>query len=138
LPAGASSYFVGAAICYTNEEKTRALGVDPNIFVEHGAVSEQCVTAMARGALQAYGVDLAIAISGIAGPDGGSAEKPVGTVHLALAHRDGSDEIRVDLKSYTIPFARDQIRTLAAWWALSMIDRVLPSDPWPALKPIAA
>jgi nicotinamide-nucleotide amidase len=130
-PAGASSYFVGAAVCYSNEEKTRALGVAPEIFVQHGAVSEQCVTAMAQGALERFGVDIAVAISGIAGPDGGSADKPVGTVHLALAHRLGDEKtMEIVHKTYAIGFARDQVRILAAWWALAMIDKVLPKEPW--------
>ncbi len=130
-PGGASSYFVGAAVCYSNEEKTRALGVEPAVFVEHGAVSEACVRQMALGALERLGVDIAVAISGVAGPTGGTDDKPVGTVHLALAHRPSGAPMSaavVEHKTYSLGFARDMIRTLAAWWGLWMIDRILPDE----------
>lgn len=128
-PGGASSYFVGAAVCYTNEEKTRALGVEPQVFIEHGAVSDACVAQMALGALDRFGVDIAVAISGIAGPTGGTPDKPVGTVHLAIAHRVPGAPLSsatVEFKHYSLGFARDMIRTLAAWWGLWLIDRTLP------------
>jgi PncC family amidohydrolase len=75
---------------------------------------------MASGARQRFGVELAVAVSGIAGPDGGTPDKPVGTVWLALASPRG-----VRTKKLGWPGMRDQIRTLSAWWALKMIDEEL-------------
>ncbi len=83
--AGSSDYFAGGAVTYSNELKTRVLGVDPELIRRHGAVSEPVARAMAAGAIAAFGCDWAIAVTGIAGPAGGSAEKPVGLVHAALA-----------------------------------------------------
>lgn len=77
---GSSAYLAGGAIVYSNDEKVRQLGVDPATIAEHGAVSEAVVAEMAIGARARFGVDLTVAVSGIAGPDGGSADKPVGTV----------------------------------------------------------
>jgi nicotinamide-nucleotide amidase len=114
--AGSSAYYVGGAVTYTNEEKTRQLGVDPAIFVADGAVSEACVTAMACGARDRLGADFAVATSGIAGPGGGTAEKPVGIVWLAVAGPAG-----VRAKRMFWPSDRDRIRTLAAYWAVSMV-----------------
>jgi nicotinamide-nucleotide amidase len=82
---GSSDYFSGGAVTYSNELKTRVLGVDAALIDEHGAVSEAVAGAMAGGALAAFGCDWAIAVTGIAGPSGGSADKPIGLVHAALA-----------------------------------------------------
>ena len=87
--AGSSSYFLGSVVSYSNSVKHSVLGVKQDTLETHGAVSEETALEMARGALKALGVDLSMAITGIAGPDGGSVEKPVGTVHMAVAHRDG-------------------------------------------------
>lgn len=86
---GSSEVFSGGFISYSNAIKKKCLGVDMSILEQHGAVSEACAIAMARGALEKLEVDLAIAITGIAGPGGGTEDKPVGTVHTAVAHRDG-------------------------------------------------
>lgn len=129
-PAGASVYFVGAAICYTNAEKIRQLGVAEAMLAQEGAVSAACVQAMARGALAAFCCDLAVAISGIAGPDGGTADKPVGTVHLALARRTADGEIVEVCECLNLPFPRDLVRLYAAWAALRLIDQQLPAAPW--------
>ena len=117
---GSSRVFRGGAIAYANEEKTRQLGVEPATLRAHGAVSEAVAREMASGARTRFGVDLAVAISGVAGPDGGTPDKPVGTVWLALAGATG-----VTTKKINWPGARDQIRTLAAWWGLKMIDEAL-------------
>ncbi len=82
---GSSSYYQGSVISYANEIKINELGVSPDILKEHGAVSEACVKQMAIGVRAKFNVDFAIATSGIAGPDGGTKEKPVGTVWIALA-----------------------------------------------------
>ncbi|HVT16305.1 MAG TPA: CinA family nicotinamide mononucleotide deamidase-related protein [Thermoanaerobaculia bacterium] len=82
---GSSDYFVGGAITYSDRLKRQLLGVPAALLAEHGAVSEPVARAMAAGALAAFGSDYAVAITGVAGPGGGSAAKPVGTVHLAVA-----------------------------------------------------
>ncbi len=85
---GSSSVFAGGIIAYSNEVKINTLGVDPKILLEYGAVSEECVNAMALGARKKLNTTYAIATSGIAGPEGGSEEKPVGTVWIAIAGPD--------------------------------------------------
>jgi nicotinamide-nucleotide amidase len=82
---GSSQWVDGGYVTYSNSAKMRDVGVSPATLAEHGAVSEATVREMANGALQATGVELAIAVSGIAGPDGGTPEKPVGTVWFAIA-----------------------------------------------------
>ncbi|MCF7675466.1 MAG: nicotinamide-nucleotide amidohydrolase family protein, partial [Akkermansiaceae bacterium] len=82
---GASAVFTHGFITYANEAKIGLLGVPPEMLIEHGAVSEPIAGAMAEGALAAAGTDLAVAVTGIAGPTGGTPEKPVGTAWLALA-----------------------------------------------------
>jgi nicotinamide-nucleotide amidase len=83
--AGSSAWFEAGYVTYSNTQKTAQLGVPSGLFAEVGAVSREVVEAMARGAQERSGADFAVAVSGIAGPDGGSAEKPVGTVWLAWA-----------------------------------------------------
>lgn len=119
--AGSSRIYKGGAIVYSNAEKVRQLGVLEETLETHGAVSEQTVCEMAIGARERFDVDLAVSVSGVAGPDGGTPEKPVGTVWLALAKRDGS----VRTKKLGWPGLRDQIRTLSAWWAFKLIDEAL-------------
>ena len=83
--AGSSHYFVGGVIAYSNEVKTDELGVKREILEKHGAVSEECALAMAAGCRQRFGTDYALSVTGIAGPDGGTDDKPVGTVYIGLA-----------------------------------------------------
>lgn len=92
---GCSSYYKGSVTSYSNDVKIAVLGVPEEIIAKHGAVSRECVEAMARGVLKKLGSDYAIATSGIAGPGGGSPEKPVGTAWLAAARKadDGSIEV---------------------------------------------
>jgi nicotinamide-nucleotide amidase len=85
--AGSSRWFECGYVTYSNEAKARDLGVSWRTLKEHGAVSEPTVREMAAGALRAAGADVSIAVSGIAGPDGGSAEKPVGTVWICVGRR---------------------------------------------------
>src|SRR5215471_10326834 len=87
--AGSSRWFECGYVTYSNEAKIRDLGVSPRTLTEHGAVSEPTVREMAAGALRVSGADVSIAVSGIAGPDGGSAEKPVGTVWFCVVRRGG-------------------------------------------------
>ena len=88
--AGASQWFEGGVVTYSNAAKANLLAVPPRVLATAGAVSEAAVRAMAEGARAGFGVDLAVAVSGIAGPDGGTAKKPVGTVWLAWAAPGGT------------------------------------------------
>jgi competence/damage-inducible protein CinA-like protein len=122
---GSSRAVLGGAITYSNAEKVRQLGVREATLASHGAVSEPTVREMALGARERFGADLAVAVSGIAGPDGGSPDKPVGTVWLAVAGPPGAAGDGVITKKLAWPGARDQIRTLASWWALKLIDEAI-------------
>lgn len=85
---GSSAYFAGSIISYSNAVKENVLGVSPETLKNHGAVSEATVIEMAKGALPVLGVDIAVSVSGIAGPGGGTPDKPVGTIWLAVADQD--------------------------------------------------
>lgn len=129
---GSSRAFLGGAIVYSNDEKVRQLGVRPETLAAHGAVSEEVAIEMARGAVERFGTRLAVSVSGIAGPDGGTPEKPVGTVWLALGaatpEAGGStSRFTSATRKLSWPGARDQIRALSAWWALAMINAALPA-----------
>lgn len=91
--AGASSFYVGGVVAYADEAKIRHLGVDPREIEAHGAVSRQVALAMASGGLARFGAGLAMAVTGVAGPGGGTPEKPVGTVWIAVA-RPGRSDVR--------------------------------------------
>ena len=88
---GSSDYFAGSLVTYSNEVKTTLADVPPEVLEAHGAVSAQVARAMADGARSRLGVDLAIAVTGVAGPDGGSHEKPVGLTYVAVADEAGDD-----------------------------------------------
>lgn len=128
--AGSSSYFLGGAITYSNEEKMRQLGVRPEVLAEHGAVSEACVIEMAQGARQRFGSDYAVAVSGVAGPSGGSEDKPVGTVWLAVAGPE-----RCATRRVFWPRDRASIRRLSAYWAMAMVMRELGGQGASAIAP---
>jgi nicotinamide-nucleotide amidase len=100
--AGSSQWFVGGVVTYSNEAKVALLGVDEVTLARAGAVSEAVVREMAAGALDRFGGDVSIAVSGIAGPDGGQPGKPVGTVWFAWAF-DGEDqrEVRAEVRTFT-------------------------------------
>jgi nicotinamide-nucleotide amidase len=116
---GASDYLLFDAVTYANAAKESVLGVSPDTLRAHGAVSEEVAAEMAEGALRVAGSDLAVAITGIAGPGGGSPEKPVGTVCFALARRGAE----VFTHRRRLPGDRDRIRTLAAYVALRLVLR---------------
>lgn len=118
---GASGYFVGGAIAYADDEKVRQLDVSPATLGAHGAVSEEVVREMARGARARTGAGIGIAVSGIAGPGGGTPAKPVGTVWLAV---DGPGAAHRTFRMRW-PGPRDQVRTLAAWWALELVRQAI-------------
>jgi PncC family amidohydrolase len=103
---GASDNFWGSVVSYANEAKEAVLSVPRDTLERQGAVSAETVRAMARGVLALCGADVSASVSGIAGPGGGTPEKPVGTVWIGLASRDGrSRELRLDLAG-----GRDRIR----------------------------
>jgi len=106
---GSSQCFGYGIVSYSNGAKESMLGVNSATLAEHGAVSESVVSEMAAGALALSGADYAVAVSGIAGPDGGSDEKPVGTVWFAWAIRTGSDMI-VETKLHQLPGDRRAVR----------------------------
>jgi nicotinamide-nucleotide amidase len=130
---GMSQVFKGGAIVYSNDEKVRQLGVKQATLSAYGAVSEQTAREMAQGAFERFGVDLAVSVTGVAGPDGGTPEKPVGTVWLyawGLPHEMPGDRnatlcFEAANKKLNWPGMRDQIRTLSAWWAFKLIDEIL-------------
>jgi nicotinamide-nucleotide amidase len=118
---GGSRYFLGGAITYSNEEKTRALGVPQALIAEHGAVSEAVARAMAEGCVQQLRAKAALAVTGVAGPDGGTPEKPVGTVWIALASPLGT---QAELQR--IPRRdRDSVRRASVTAALDLLRRTL-------------
>lgn len=126
--AGISDVFVGSAVVYANEAKRKLLGVDQATLDVHGAVSGECVESMAAGALKLYGTSLSVAVTGIAGPEGGSAEKPVGTVWFAVASQAGLSPQgggRVECASFVRKLSgdRDLVRERASRIALSSVWR---------------
>lgn len=93
--AGSSRYFVGGLVSYSNKAKRDLLGVDPSVLEAHGAVSAQVARAMAAGARERFGAALAASVTGIAGPDGGTAAKPIGLTYIAIADHAGVDVRRI-------------------------------------------
>lgn len=118
---GSSAYVRGAVVAYANEVKVETGGVDAALIAEHGAVSEEVAGALASGAIARFGADVGVGITGIAGPDGGTEEKPVGLVWFAVAHRDGRSATR----SVTIPGGRADVRDRATTVALHFVRRLL-------------
>ncbi len=113
---GASSVFDGGIVSYSNAVKTGLLGVEPALLAEHGAVSEPVARAMAQGARKATGSDLSVAITGIAGPGGGTPLKPVGTVHIDVF--DGDVHLHKQLK---LRGNRGTVQHCAELWALKLV-----------------
>ena len=115
--SGSSACFAYGIVSYSNGAKESLLGVQNQTLIDHGAVSEAVVMEMAEGALNLSGADIGVSVSGIAGPDGGSEAKPVGTVWFAWAVRKGS---RVDTEAICQHFTgdRDLVRELAVIHAL--------------------
>lgn len=107
---GSSRWFRGGVVTYSNTAKSAVLGVDPAALAAYGAVSEPVVQAMALGALQRLGGDVSVAVTGIAGPDGGSPEKPVGTVWFAWARRGPNDTFQVTTACERLPGDRESVR----------------------------
>jgi nicotinamide-nucleotide amidase len=117
---GSSDYFAGGVVAYSNAVKEGWLGVASAIMAAHGAVSGEVAEAMAGGARERFGTELGLAVTGIAGPGGGSAEKPVGLVYLGLATPAGQSHRRLQLLG-----GRELIRDRAALYALDLLRRHL-------------
>ncbi|MDX9858596.1 MAG: competence/damage-inducible protein A [candidate division Zixibacteria bacterium] len=115
---GSSAYFRGGILAYSDAAKTRQLGVPPEVIGSHGAVSEECAVAMAAGCRERFETDYALALTGIAGPDGGSDEKPVGTVWIGLATVRDKRAHRMKLGGL-----RAVIRERSVYGALEMLRR---------------
>ena len=122
---GASAVFVEGFVTYANAAKVRALGVDAQLIEKHGAVSREVAAAMAEGARRATDSAYALATTGIAGPSGGSNEKPVGTVFIALASRSGSTII----ERHRFATDRETFKSLAAQTALDLLRRNILASP---------
>jgi len=117
---GSSKYFIEGVVTYANDAKTRTLGVEPMLLMEHGAVSAPVAEAMAEGIRKRAETDFGLSITGVAGPGGGTDEKPVGTVFIAL-----SDEIQTQHRKLHLPGDRHLIRWRASQAALDMLRRRL-------------
>jgi nicotinamide-nucleotide amidase len=122
---GSSDYFQGGVTVYSNQSKVDLLGVSPETIRRHGAVSDQAVREMAEGVRRKLKTDIGIAVTGVAGPGGGSSEKPVGTVHLGLA----SEGVTVSQK-YRFWGNRDQNKLNSAMMALDWVRRYLNGHPF--------
>jgi nicotinamide-nucleotide amidase len=118
---GSSAYVNGGTVSYANEAKVDLLGVDPGLIERHGAVSPEVAAAMAEGALARHGVDVAIAVTGVAGPGGGSEDKPVGTV-CWCARTTGGDELARQVR---VPGDRTEIRDRSTTVAMHMLRELL-------------
>ena len=121
---GSSAVFQYGIVSYSNGAKESILGVKNETLEEHGAVSQPVVEEMAKGALRLSGADIAVAVSGVAGPDGGTEDKPVGTVWFAWAVRDGA-KVLVDTSREQFTGDRDLVRELTVAYALQgVLERV--------------
>jgi nicotinamide-nucleotide amidase len=117
---GSSDVFVGGVVAYDDRLKRELLGVPEEILDRHGAVSAETAAALASGAREALGADVAVSVTGVAGPGGGSEEKPVGLVYLHAASPEGEKALELHL-----PGDRDAVRRRAAASALHLLRRLL-------------
>lgn len=122
--AGSSAYFNGGIIAYKNSVKTELLGVPGDIIRDFGAVSAECAELMAKGAREKLSSDIGLAITGIAGPGGGTENKPVGTVFIAIS--GFGEDIT---KALSLSGDRSEIKEQAAMAALKLLIKVLRSEP---------
>jgi len=128
--AGSSAVYLGGWVTYAYAMKREQLGVPAELLEAHGAVSEPVVRAMAEGALTRSGADLSLSISGVAGPGGGTAEKPVGTVWVGLGLRDDADGSKIVTRALRLllPGSRDAVRDRSAKCALQALRLVLMGE----------
>ena len=118
---GSSAYFAGGLVVYSNEAKASLAGVDPELIVRFGAVSTEVAEALASGAAERLDADVGVGITGIAGPDGGTADKPVGTVCFSVCLRDGARITRRTL----LPGSRSDVRDRSTTVAMHLVRRLL-------------
>jgi nicotinamide-nucleotide amidase len=121
---GSSAYFLGGVVAYSNEAKIEHAGVDAELIARHGAVSTEVAEALADGAAERFGADIGIGITGIAGPDGGTKEKPVGTVCFSVSSREG----RRITRSTRLPGDRADVRDRSTTVAMHLLRRLLRGD----------
>ena len=114
--SGSSGYFLGGVLCYSNDTKIKLCGVPPETIAEHGAVSAETAEALALGVRSALSSDIGISVTGIAGPDGGTVEKPVGLIYFGL-----SDGTHTACRRRILPGDRESVRERSAYFALSML-----------------
>ncbi|GAU09399.1 CinA family protein [Desulfoplanes formicivorans] len=119
--AGSSHWYLGGIISYSNDLKMRLLGVDGRILQTHGAVSQPCVLDMVRGVCRVTGADVGVALSGIAGPSGGSPDKPVGTVWIGWSVQGRAWAVCGHFSG-----TRREIKCQSAWTALAGLVRAIP------------
>lgn len=122
---GASVVFRGGVVSYSDESKVELLGVKPETLAAHGAVSSETAVEMAEGARRRLGADFTLSITGIAGPGGGTPEKPVGTVHIAMASADGTF-----VRRFSNAFDRETFKYYTSQQALDMLRRKVEGKPW--------
>jgi PncC family amidohydrolase len=120
---GSSAYFRGGVCSYSNEAKCRLIGVSAELIRNLGAVSENVAKSMAEGARKVFDADISVAVTGIAGPGGGSAEKPVGTVYVGFATQSATEVLRLSLDG-----DRDSIRAQTCLFALSELYQLILSS----------
>jgi nicotinamide-nucleotide amidase len=117
---GSSDVFVGSVVAYADAVKTRELAVPEEVLAEHGAVSAETAAAMAAGVRERLGADIGVAVTGIAGPGGGTEDKPVGLVYVHVESPGGGRDA-----SFQFPGDRDSIRRRATATALHLVRRLL-------------
>lgn len=121
--AGSSGYFVGGTVAYADDAKVRLLGVAPDLIREHGAVSEPVALAMAQGARRAMDAQVAVSVTGIAGPGGATEHKPLGTVYIGL-----SSPLGERVEHHVWPHDRSGNKVASARRALEMVLEMLGAD----------
>jgi nicotinamide-nucleotide amidase len=124
---GSSIHFAGGVVAYSNEAKVDLLGVDPALIERHGAVSEEVAEALASGAIERFKADFGIGLTGIAGPDGGTEDKPVGRVCFSVMEKDGAKITR----TLDVPGSRADVRDRSTTVALHLLRRLLAGQPAP-------
>jgi nicotinamide-nucleotide amidase len=122
--AGSSAYVLGGIVSYANSAKERLVGVDPELLATVGAVSPEVGAALAEGARERFGADVGVGITGIAGPGGGTPDKPVGTVHLCVAGPDGHDA-----RAVVLPGSRATVRDRSVTLAMHLLRHLLLAGP---------
>jgi nicotinamide-nucleotide amidase len=121
---GSSAYVLGGITAYANSAKEQVVGVPAELLAEHGAVSAEVAVALAEGARERFGADLGVGITGIAGPGGGTADKPVGTVHVCVAGPGGREA-----RALRFPGSRTAVRERSVTTAMHLLRQLLLGGP---------